>query len=103
LNIFRLASLFEGISYLLILSITLGIISRDYVFYLGSLHGVLFIVYIILSLHASHKRNWSVIVWLLVFLASIIPFAFIGVEFYIRQQQSEVKLNSHKPSEEPSQ
>ena len=99
MNIFRIASLLEGISYLLILSITLGIISRDYVFYLGSVHGVLFIAYLILSLHASHKRNWSVITWLLVFLASIIPFAFIGVEFYIRQQLSEVKVSSHKPSD----
>ncbi|WOH36421.1 DUF3817 domain-containing protein [Thalassotalea fonticola] len=99
MKVFRLASLFEGISYLLILSITLGIISRDYVFYLGSLHGALFIAYLILSLHASHKRNWSVIVWLLVFLASIVPFAFIAVEFYIRKQLSEVEVTSYEPKE----
>ena len=90
MKVFRLFSFFEGISYLLILSITLGVISRDYVFYLGSTHGVLFIVYIILSLQVSHKRNWSVVTWLLVFLASIVPFAFIAVEFYIRKQLSEV-------------
>jgi len=99
LNTFRLASLLEGISYLLILSITLGIISRDYVFYLGSMHGVLFIAYLVLSLHASHTRNWSVISWLIVFLASIVPFAFIGVEFYIRQQLSEVKVTSYVSNE----
>ena len=90
MKVFRLFSFFEGISYLLILSITLGVMSRDYVFYLGSTHGVLFIVYIILSLQVSHKRNWSVVTWLLVLLASIVPFAFIAVEFYIRKQLSEV-------------
>ena len=99
MNVFRIASWLEGISYLLILSITLGVISRDYVFYLGSLHGALFIAYLMLSLHASHKRNWSVITWLLVSLASIVPFAFIGVEFYIRQQLSKVKVINDKPNE----
>jgi integral membrane protein len=86
---FRLASLLEGISYLLILSVTLGIISRDYVFPLGAIHGALFFAYLILSLYASHKRSWSVIVWLLVFLASIVPFAFITVELFLRKELSK--------------
>lgn len=93
MNIFRLASLLEGISYLLILSITLGIISREYVFLLGSMHGILFIAYFILSLHASHQRSWSVIVWLLVFVASVVPFAFIAVEFYLRKELIEVQAH----------
>ena len=88
MKIFRLVSLLEGISYLLILSITLGFISRDYVFYLGSMHGGLFITYLLLSLYASHKQKWSVVTWLLVSSASIVPFAFIAVEFYIRKQLS---------------
>jgi len=99
LNAFRLASLLEGISYLLILSVTLGITSRDYVSYLGSLHGVLFIGYIVLLLHISPKRNWSVISQLLVFLASIVPFAFIAVEFYMRQQLSDVKVTGSASNE----
>jgi len=68
------------------------------VFYIGSAHGVLFIAYLLLSLHASHKRDWSVIIWLLVLLASIVPFAFIAVELYIRQQLSEVELTSPNPN-----
>ena len=86
---FRLISLLEGISYLLILSVTLGIISRDHVFFLGVIHGVLFTVYLVLSLYAAHKRSWSVTVWLLVFLASIVPFAFIGVELFLRKEPRE--------------
>ncbi len=89
MKLFRLVSIFEGFSYLLILSVTLGLISRDFVFQLGIGHGVLFIAYLMLSLHASHKRGWSVIVWLLVFLASLVPFAFIAVELFIRKEIGE--------------
>lgn len=86
MKIFRLASLLEGSSYLLILSVTLGIISRDFVFSLGIIHGVLFIAYLMLSLNVSHKQSWSVVVWLLVFFASIVPFAFIAVELFLRKE-----------------
>lgn len=86
---FRLASLLEGISYLLILGVSLEIISRDYVFPLGAVHGVLFIIYLMLSIHASHKQSWSVIVWLLIFLASIVPFAFVVVELFLRKELGE--------------
>jgi integral membrane protein len=84
-KIFRLVSLLEGISYLLILSVTLGMIGREYVFPLGVAHGVLFVAYLILSLNVSHTKSWSVIVWLLVFLASIVPLAFIVVELFLRK------------------
>lgn len=89
MKLFRLISLSEGISYLLILSVTLGIISRDYVFHLGVIHGVLFIAYMMLSLNVSHKQKWPVVVWLLVFIASIVPFAFLIVEFFLRKGAGE--------------
>ncbi len=83
---FRLISLLEGSSYLLILSVTLGMISRDFVFPLGISHGILFITYLALSLYASHKRGWSVITWLLVCSASIVPFAFLVIELFLRKE-----------------
>ena len=73
-------------SYLLILSVTLGFISRDYVSILGMGHGVLFMLYLVLSLQATHKKGWSILVWLLLFLASLIPFAFIAVEVFLRKE-----------------
>ncbi|BBB26161.1 DUF3817 domain-containing protein [Amphritea japonica] len=91
MKLFRLVSLSEGISYLLILSVTLGFISRDYVSVLGMAHGVLFMVYMMLSLNVSNKQNWSVAVWLLVFVASLVPFAFIAVEFFLRKEAGEVE------------
>jgi len=34
----------------------------------------------------SHKRGWSIVIWLLVLLASIIPFAFLIVEFFLQKE-----------------
>ena len=93
MKVFRLISLSEGISYLLILSVTLGVISREYVFPLGAAHGFLFIAYMMLSLNVSHRQGWSIAVWLLVFFASIVPFAFVAVELYMRKEQGDVEAN----------
>lgn len=84
--LFRILSVLEGISFLVILSVSAGFISRDYVFALGMGHGILFMLYMILSLAVSHKQKWSVVVWLLVFAAAMVPFAFIAVELFIRKQ-----------------
>ena len=86
MKIFRLVSLLEGLSYLIILSVTAGLISRDFVFPLGMAHGLLFMVYLLASLQVSHKQGWSIFVWLLVFFASLVPFAFVLVELYLRKQ-----------------
>ena len=89
MKLFRLISLLEGISYLVILSVTLGFISRDFVSILGITHGVLFMLYFVMSLQVSHKQGWSVLVWLLVLMASLIPFAFIAVELFLRKEESK--------------
>ncbi len=75
----------EGLSYLVILSVSLGIISREFVFYIGMTLGVLFLLYFILSTIASRKQGWSVVVWILILVAAIVPFAFIAVEAFIRK------------------
>ncbi|ASP38329.1 hypothetical protein CHH28_06385 [Bacterioplanes sanyensis] len=85
MRLFRIMSILEGLSYLVILCVPLGLISRDYVFGLGMTHGVLFISYVLLSFYAAHKLRWSVLVWLAVFLAALIPFAFIAVEVFLRR------------------
>jgi len=57
-------------------------------------HGILFILYLMLSLFTSHKQNWSVSTWLLVFIASIIPFAFIAVERFLQKELKEMSTDS---------
>ena len=83
---FRVVSVVEGLSFLTILSVTFGIISRDFVFYIGMFHGVLFIAYLVLSLIVTDKKGWSILIWLALILASVIPFAFIVVEFLLRKE-----------------
>lgn len=89
LNLFRMASLGEGISLLVILSVTLGLISRDYVYVLGMTHGVLFLIYCVLSLLVSHRQGWSVVTWLLTLAAGMVPFAFLLVERFLRKEMRE--------------
>lgn len=100
LNTFRAVSLLEGCSYLLVLGVSLGVISRDHVFVLGMTHGLLFFAYLVCSLVASHRQIWSMGMWLLVFLASLVPFAFIAVEVFLRreiqQPHSPVLRNAQK-------
>ena len=92
LKFFRVISLLEGLSFLSILSVTLGLVSRDFVFQLGMAHGVLFMLYLVLSLIASNKEKWSLVIWLSLFIASIVPFAFIAVEIYLSKILGYKKL-----------
>jgi integral membrane protein len=85
LNTFRTISILEGLSYLLILSVAVGMTSRDYVFQIGMIHGVLFMLYLIFSLLVCNKQRWSLMIWLPLFFASIVPFGFMPVEMFIRR------------------
>jgi integral membrane protein len=91
-KLFRIISAVEGLSFLIILSVSAGFISREYVFTLGMLHGVLFMLYMVLSLIVSHRQGWSVIVWVLVFAAALVPFAFVLVEIYLRREIAKQAL-----------
>lgn len=86
INSFRIASLAEGISLLVILSVTLGLISRDYVYVLGMTHGVIFMAYFVMTLLVSHRRGWSVLTWLTTVAAGMIPLAFIGMEMFLKRE-----------------
>ena len=90
IKMFRSISFLEGLSYLVILSVTLGLIPREWVFLLGMAHGILFFIYFILSLILSSKKGWSVLKWLILFFASVVPFAFILVELYLRKSELDV-------------
>jgi len=93
LKLFRIASLAEGVSLLVILSVTLGLISREYVYALGMTHGILFLIYCGLSLVVSHKQGWSVVTWLLTLGAGTVPFAFLFVERFLRKELEKAPVN----------
>lgn len=83
---FRIISVVEGLSYLAILCVTLGFISREFVSYLGMFHGVLFMLYITLLIVAVEKKGWSVLIQAALFIGSIVPFAFILIELFLRKE-----------------
>ncbi len=93
LKYFRIISVAEGLSFLAILSVTFGMISREFVSYLGMLHGVLFMLYIALSFVVAKKRGWSILFWIALFLASIVPFAFIIIELLLRKESTKQALS----------
>ncbi|MDH5425692.1 MAG: DUF3817 domain-containing protein [Gammaproteobacteria bacterium] len=74
---FRLLAMIEGISLL-----TLVLIAMPLKYYagitlvvpvVGMIHGLLFMGFMLASLNISHKLNWPITFWLLVFFSSIVP------------------------------
>lgn len=82
-KIFRVVAFLEGLSYLLLLFIATPIkyLAEDpqYVKMLGMPHGMLFIGYVILAFLLKSSYKWNNKTFLIVLLASIIPFG----TFYI--------------------
>ncbi len=84
IKLFRLITLLEGSSYLLLLFVAVPLkylmSDESYVKLLGMPHGVLFIAYIILSFVMRKKMNWNTTSFIIILLASIIPFGTFYVD-----------------------
>lgn len=81
--IYRLTAFLEGVSYILLLLIAVPIKyllnEALYVKILGMPHGILFILYILFSIIAKIKYNWNFRKFLVISIASLVPFG----TFYI--------------------
>jgi len=84
IKLFRLITLLEGSSYLLLLFVAVPIkylVGNElYVKLLGMPHGVLFIAYIVLSFVMQKKMNWKTSSFYIILLASLIPFGTFYVD-----------------------
>jgi len=76
--VFRLISYLEGISYLLILFVTMPL---KYLFaspepnkIIGMTHGLLFVAYIVVAFLIKPEKKWSNKIFGIVLLCSVIPF-----------------------------
>jgi len=82
-KIFRIVSILEGVSYLLLLFIATPIkyaVGNDVlVKMLGMPHGLLFLVYIALAIILKYEINWKSKTFITILAASLIPFG----TFYI--------------------
>lgn len=89
MKLFRLVSLVEGVSLLILLFVAVPL--RYYgglhgpVWYVGWTHGLLFLIYGGFALVISHLREWSVLRWLAIFLLGAVPFGFLIVDGQLKR------------------
>ncbi|MDQ3141409.1 MAG: DUF3817 domain-containing protein [Bacteroidota bacterium] len=77
LSRFRLVAFLEGCSYLLFgltmpLKYVYNILTPNY--YVGMIHGVLFLLYCLLLVLVAKKNHWSFKLVVIAFIASLVPF-----------------------------
>jgi len=83
-SFFRIVAFLEGVSYILLM--TLGLYFKyqlddaSYVKLLGMPHGLLFVLYIILAYFLRADENWNTKDFIIVLLASVIPFGTFYIE-----------------------
>lgn len=98
LRAFRYLSLIEGLSLILLFFVAMP--AKYYFGYpglvpiVGMTHGLLFLVYISMSLSTSHQQNWSVGFWLLTLLSSVIPFACFFLDRKLKSMESETETTA---------
>ena len=94
LKTFRMLSMIEGISFLILLFIAMPAkyqFGYDFVRQVGMTHGLLWLAYAALSLPVSHKHNWSVSFWMLALLASTTPFACFFLDSKLKPEPALAK------------
>jgi integral membrane protein len=93
---FRLISIIEGWSFVLLLFIAMPLkYFMDFplaVKYLGWVHGALFVVYILVLFPVAKKLNWSFRKTFLGLIASVLPF---GPFIFDKNLGKEEKLMAH--------
>ncbi|MGM0518287.1 MAG: DUF3817 domain-containing protein [Campylobacterota bacterium] len=91
---FRIISLLEGLSYLILVFIAMPIKyigENPYpVKIVGMGHGVLFILFCIFLFEAFKRCNWSLKLSTKYFIYSLIPFGFILIDKSLKQQPADI-------------
>ncbi len=80
---FRLVAILEAVSYLALLSAVVlyrVLDGPDFIGFLGPIHGIAFLVYLVLVLQIREGQGWSLWQILLVIVASALPFGGFVVE-----------------------
>ena len=89
LKVFRATAILEGISYLMLFGITMplkywaDILEPNQ--YVGYAHGFLFILYVVLAILVCQERKWGLKRFLVLFVASLLPFGtFYADKYYLK-------------------
>ena len=95
----RAVALVEGISYLILLGIAMPLKYfagfPHAVRVVGSLHGILFILFCMALLHVLFHRRWSILRTSLVFLSSLIPFGTFAIDSKLKAEDKQFRALSH--------
>lgn len=95
LNRFRMISIAEGISYLVLLFIAMPLkYTMDMplaVKYTGWVHGILFIAYVYAVFPTRRSLNWSFRRTLFALIASVLPFGPFLFDRKLRQQKHQLE------------
>lgn len=80
---FRVVAVVEAVTYLLLLGAV--VVKRvldgpDFVSFLGPVHGIAFLVYLVLVLRIRERQGWNLARTIVVILASAVPFGGFWVE-----------------------
>jgi len=95
---FRSIAIAEGISFIALVFIAMPLKYQFglpiFVRVIGSLHGFLFVLFIVASLRAALERKWSLVRWLLAFVSSLVPF---GTFVFDRSLKRELSTAASAP------
>ena len=91
----RILAIIEGISYLLLIptiilkyGFEMGLPNKI----VGSIHGILFILYCVWVVYYAMKKKWSLMKTLICLAASLLPFATFIVDQRILKMETEDEL-----------
>ena len=96
IRVFRMIALAEGVSFLTLLFIAMPMKyfmgMPEVVRVVGSIHGVLFVLYVGLLTRTHFTQRWSFIFSLYALLASVIPFGTFMLDKQLRKKEVLIKV-----------
>ena len=88
----RLTALAEGLSYIILLGIAMPL---KYAFgwpaavrIFGTIHGALFILFVLTLAHAQHEKKWGTGFSILIFISSLIPLGAFWMDSRLKRLSS---------------
>lgn len=96
IRVFRMIALAEGVSFLTLLFVAMPMKyfmgMSEVVRVAGSIHGVLFILYVGLLAILHIKQRWSFMFSLYALVASVIPFGTFVLDKHLREKEVLIKV-----------
>ena len=95
MKLFRIVSLVEGVSWLLLLFIAMplkyGFGEPLMVRWLGRAHGGLFVLFLVTLAIAAAEAEWKLVKVVRAFVASLVPFGAFWLEKKLREEEAASK------------